>query len=157
MGFEEYRCGWACIISRGSHCSPNICWTKWRLVWIKGQLLYADELLMAPTMEQHGYMWLNGEQAFLTKDLKVNAGNTKMMVGISGGKMIVYSGKWPSFHSMYKFDSHAVKWCAWWHVAGIKRVRGCRRCDGTIHEAALGEGLMVEGETYGCVKDFFVI
>ena len=24
----------------------------------------------------------------------------------------------------------------------------CRRCDGTIQEAALGEGLMVEGEIY---------
>ena len=30
----------------------------------------------------------------------------------------------------------------------------CRRCDGTIQEAALGEDLMVEGETYGCVKSF---
>ena len=29
-----------------------------------------------------------------------------------------------------------------------------RRCDGTIQEAALGEVLMVEGETYGCVKSF---
>ena len=30
----------------------------------------------------------------------------------------------------------------------------CRRCDGTIQEAALGEDLMVEGETYGCVTSF---
>ena len=30
----------------------------------------------------------------------MNAGNTKLMVGISGGKMIVNSGKWPSLHSM---------------------------------------------------------
>ena len=30
----------------------------------------------------------------------------------------------------------------------------CRRFDGTVHEAALGEDLMVEGETYGCVKSF---
>ena len=30
----------------------------------------------------------------------------------------------------------------------------CRRCDGTIQEAALGEDLMVEGETYGCVNSF---
>ena len=29
-----------------------------------------------------------------------------------------------------------------------------RRCDGTIQEAALGEDLMVEGDTYGCVKSF---
>ena len=30
----------------------------------------------------------------------------------------------------------------------------CRRCDGTIQEAALGDDIMVEGETYGCVKSF---
>ena len=30
----------------------------------------------------------------------------------------------------------------------------CRRCDGTIQEYALGEDLMVEGETYGCLKPF---
>ena len=30
----------------------------------------------------------------------------------------------------------------------------CRRCDGTIQEAALCEDLMVEGETYGCHKPF---
>ena len=28
----------------------------------------------------------------------------------------------------------------------------CRICDGTIQEAALGEDLMVERETYGCVE-----
>ena len=28
----------------------------------------------------------------------------------------------------------------------------CRRCDGTIQEADLAEDLMVDGETYGCVK-----
>ena len=50
---------------------------------------------MAPTMEQLGRPvteWIKG--------LKVNAGNTKLMVGIRGGKMIVNSGKWPSLHSM---------------------------------------------------------
>ena len=30
----------------------------------------------------------------------------------------------------------------------------CRRCDGTIEEAELAEDLMVDGETYGCVKSF---
>ena len=30
----------------------------------------------------------------------------------------------------------------------------CRRCDGTIQEADLADDLMVEGETYGCVKRF---
>ena len=30
----------------------------------------------------------------------------------------------------------------------------CRRCDGTIQEADLDEDLMVDGETYECVKSF---
>ena len=70
-------------------------------VCIKGQLLYADELLlMALTMEQLGRHVTEWRASILDKGLKVNAGNTKLMVGISGGKMIVNSGKWPSLHSM---------------------------------------------------------
>ena len=30
----------------------------------------------------------------------------------------------------------------------------CRRCDWTIQEADLAEDLMVDGETYRCVKSF---
>ena len=30
----------------------------------------------------------------------------------------------------------------------------CKRCDGTIQEADLAGGLVVDGETYGCVKGF---
>ena len=30
----------------------------------------------------------------------------------------------------------------------------CRRCDGTIQEANLTGDLVVDGETYGCVKRF---
>ena len=30
----------------------------------------------------------------------------------------------------------------------------CRRCDGTIQEVDLAEYLMVDGETYECVKSF---
>ena len=30
----------------------------------------------------------------------------------------------------------------------------CTRCDGTIQEADLAGGLVVDGETYGCVKRF---
>ena len=55
---------------------------------------------MAPTMEQLGWHVTKWRSSFLDKELKVNAGNTKLMVGISGGKMIVNSGKWPSLHSM---------------------------------------------------------
>ena len=30
----------------------------------------------------------------------------------------------------------------------------CRQCDGTIQEVDLAENLMVDGETYECVKSF---
>ena len=30
----------------------------------------------------------------------------------------------------------------------------CRRCDGTIQEVDLAEDLIVDGETYKCVKSF---
>ena len=30
----------------------------------------------------------------------------------------------------------------------------CRQCDGTIQEVDLAEDLMVDGETYECVKSF---
>ena len=58
---------------------------------LPSELLYADDLVfMAPTMEQPVVgVCLNGELSFLTKD------KSKLMVGSSGGKMIVNSGKWP--------------------------------------------------------------
>ena len=56
---------------------------------------------MAPTTEQLGRHVTEWRASILDKGLKVNAENTKLMVGISGGKMIVNSGK-----------------CAWWPVAG---------------------------------------
>ena len=31
----------------------------------------------------------------------------------------------------------------------------CRQCDGTIQEVDLAEELMVDGETYECVKSFW--
>ena len=59
------------------------------------ELLYADDLvLMTPTMEQLG-RWVADWRANIDKRLKVNAGKSKVMVGNSGGKMIVNSGKWP--------------------------------------------------------------
>ena len=33
----------------------------------------------------------------------------------------------------------------------------CKRCDRTIQEADLAGDLVVDGETYGCVKNFLVI
>ena len=53
----------------------------------------------------------------------MNTGKSKMMVGSSGGKMIVNSGKWPwgkesrqtLFSAQYvkKKDSQTMQWCAW--------------------------------------------
>ena len=60
------------------------------------ELLYADDLvLMAPTMEQLGRRVAEWRSSLLDKELKVNAGKSEVMVGSSGGKMIVNSGKWP--------------------------------------------------------------
>ena len=56
---------------------------------LPSELLYADDIvLVAPTMGE----W---RAILLDKGLKVNAGKSKVMVGSSGGKMIVNSGKWP--------------------------------------------------------------
>ena len=54
--------------------------------------------------------------------------------------------------------------CINWIIMGCSKVRGelsreadgfrYRRCDGTIQEADLAEDLMVDGETYVCVKSF---
>ena len=63
---------------------------------LPSELLYADDLvIMAPTMEQLGRRVADWRASLLGKGLKVNAGKSKVMVGSSGGKMIVYSGKWP--------------------------------------------------------------
>ena len=63
---------------------------------LPSELLYADDLvIMAPTMEQLGRRVADWRASLLGKGLKVNAGKSKVMVGSSGGKMIVNSGKWP--------------------------------------------------------------
>ena len=62
---------------------------------LPSELLYADDIvLMAPTMEQLGRRVYEWRASLLDKGLKVNAGKSKVMVGNSGGKMIVKSGKW---------------------------------------------------------------
>ena len=50
---------------------------------------------MAPTMEQLGRRVADYRASLLGKGMKVNAGQSKVMVGSSGGKMIVNSEKWP--------------------------------------------------------------
>ena len=63
---------------------------------LPSELLYADDLvLMAPTMEQLVRRVAGWRASLLYKGLKVNAGKSKVMVGSSGGKMIVNYGKWP--------------------------------------------------------------
>ena len=62
---------------------------------LPSELLYADDLvILAPTMEQLGRRVTDWRASLLGKGLKVNAGKSKVMVGSSGGKMIVNSGKW---------------------------------------------------------------
>ena len=59
------------------------------------------------------------------------------------------------------FSGQYVKKCIHKRYSGVRgdlsRVADgfiCRRCDGTIQESHLAEDLMVDGETYGCVKSF---
>ena len=81
----------------------------------------------------------------------------KVMVGSSGGKMIVNSGKWPCGVCGKGVQANSVQ-CTVCTKLIHKRcsgVRGdlsrvadgfmCRRCDGTIQEADLVEDLMVDG------------
>ena len=98
------------------------------------ELLYADVLvIMAPTMEQLGRRVADWRASLLGKGLKVNAGKFKVMVGSSGGKMIVNNG----------FTNGGVCGDLSREANGFR----CRRCD-------LAEDLMVDGETYDCVKSF---
>ena len=100
--------------------------------------------------------------SLLCKGLKVNAGKSKVMVGSSGGKMIVNSGKWPCGVCGKGVQANSVQytacknWCS--GVRGdLSRVADgfrCRRCDGTIQEVDLAEDQIVDGETYECVKSF---
>ena len=49
---------------------------------------------MAPTMKQLGRRVADWRASLLGKVLKVNAGKSKEIIGSSGEKMIVISGKW---------------------------------------------------------------
>ena len=68
---------------------------------------------MAPTMEQLSRHVTDWRASILDKGLKVNAGNTKLMVGISGGEDDCKLWK-VALIAQYvkKIDSQAVKWCA---------------------------------------------
>ena len=134
---------------------------------LPSELLYADDLvIMAPTMEQLGRRVADWRASLLGKGLKVNAGKSKVMVGSSGGKIIVNSGKWPCGVCGKGVQANSVQCtvCKKWIHKRCSDVRGdlsrvadgfrCRRCDGTIQEVYLAEDIMVDGETYECVKSF---
>ena len=62
---------------------------------LSSELLYADDLvLMTQTMEHIGRRVAEWRASLLDNGLKVNVEKYKVMVGSSGGKMIVNSGKW---------------------------------------------------------------
>ena len=93
----------------------------------------------------------------------MNAGNYKVMVGSSVGKIIVNSGNWPcgvcgkGVHANSVQCTVCIKWIHYRCNGDLALVAGgfwCKRCDVTIHEADLAKGLVVYGETYGCVKSF---
>ena len=128
-------------------------------------LLYADDLvLIAPIMEQIRIRVAEWRTSLMDKGLKVNAGKYKVMVGSSGGKMIVNSGKRPCGvrGKGVLANSFQCTVCKKWIHKRSSGVRGdllqvadgfrYRRCDGTIQEADLAEDTMVNGETYGCVR-----
>ena len=90
--------------------------------------MYADNLVLkAPTMERLGTRVAEWRASLLDKGLKVNTGKSKVMVGSSGGKMFLNSGKWPigirgkGVHAnsvqctvcKKTMDSQAVQCCAW--------------------------------------------
>ena len=59
---------------------------------LPSKLLYADDIVFKSlTMEQLGRRVAEWVASLLDKGLKVNAGTSKVMVGSSGGKMIVTS------------------------------------------------------------------
>ena len=77
--------------------------------------------------------------------------------------MIVNYVKWPCGVCGKGVQANSVQCTICKHLfhmrcsGDVSRVAGsfrCRRCDGTIQEADLAEDLIVDGETYGCVKSF---
>ena len=122
---------------------------------LPSELLYADNIVLkATTMEQLGRRVTEWRACLLDKGLKVNAGKSKVMVGSSGGEMIVNS-EWPCGVCGKGVQANSVQYtvCNKWIHKRCSGVRGnlsrvadgfrCRRCDETIQEADLAEDLMV--------------
>ena len=111
---------------------------------LPSELRYADDLvILTPTMEQLGRRVTDWRASLLGKELKVNAGKSRVMVGSSGGKMIVNSGMWPCGVCGKGVQAISVQCtvCKTWIHKRCSGVRGdllrvadgfsCRRCDGT--------------------------
>ena len=131
------------------------------------ELLYADELvLMAPIMEQLGRHVVELRVSLFDKEMKVNAGKSKVMFSSSGEKTIVNSEKWSCSVCGIGVQANSIKYtvCTKWIHKRCSGVRGdlslvvygfrWKRCDGTIQNADPAEDLVVYGETYRCVKRF---
>ena len=126
-------------------------------------LCIESPLLIAAVMDDDDIVIM---ASLLGKGLKVNSGKSKVMVGSSGGKMIVNSGKWPCVVCGKGVQTNSVqctvckklihKRCSGVHgdLSWVADGSRCRQCDGTIQEVDLAEDLMVDGETYECVKSF---
>ena len=54
-------------------------------------------------------------------------------------------------YRMYKVESHAVVWSAWWIIID-SRCFVCNRCDSATQQVDLAEALAVDEETFGCVN-----
>ena len=83
------------------------------------------------------------------------------MIGSSGEKIIVNSGKWVCGEKGVQTNSVNCTLYKKWIHKRCSSVRGdlslivdafrCKRCDDTIQDLA---DLVVDGETYGCIKSF---
>ena len=111
---------------------------------LPSELLNADGLvIMVPTMEQLGRQVADWRASMFGKGLKMNAGKSKVMVGSSGGKMIVNSGKWPCGVCGKGVQANSVQYTVckkWIH----------KRCSG-VHGDSLrvADGCCLPSETYG--------
>ena len=133
---------------------------------LPSKLMYADDLiLMTPKMEQLDRCVSEWRASLLNKGLQ----ESKVMVGSTGGKMIINYGNWSCCVCGKGVKANSVQCtiCTKWIHKRCSGMRGdlsrvaddfrCRRCDVTIQEADLAEDLMVDGETYECVNSIFFI
>ena len=101
---------------------------------------------MAPTMEQLGRRVAEWRASLLDKGLKVNAGNTKLMVVSSGGKWVM----WCSLEGVQATTGQCTPVCkkmihkrrsgVHGDLSGVTNGFRCRRCDGKSQEADLVGG-----------------